>query len=191
MGTDPDRADSPLALIRHKLVRVQLGEASINGSRKAHALYGELPAFAHWLGEPTILLALGIGSAILGLGSLLALPFVLARIPTDYFTRPPAVARRGSAFWPARIAKNVLGALMLLTGVAMLVLPGQGVLTIFAALLLLDFPGKFRLVRWLVLRPRVFGVLNSLRARAGRPPLELDPTTSSRPRSWSSRSTKQ
>ena len=63
---------------------------------------------------------------------------------------------------------------MLLLGIAMLVLPGQGVLTILAALVLLDFPGKRRLERRLLLRPRLLGALNSLRARAGRPPIDLD-----------------
>ena len=57
-------------------------------------------------------------------------------------------------------------------GVLMLVLPGQGVLTILIGLTLLDFPGKRRFVRRLLMRPRVFRVINRLRRRFGRPPLK-------------------
>ena len=145
------------------------------------AFYGVLPAWLKWLRDQALLVAVSLGLAILGLVSLLILPFLLARIPTDYFITPSASARRGGAPWFWRVIKNLLGGLMLLLGIAMLVLPGQGVLTILASLVLLDFPGKHRLERRLLLRPRVFGVLNSLRARAGRPPLELDQPSCSLP----------
>jgi hypothetical protein len=142
------------------------------------AFYGVLPAWLKWLRDPALLVAVSLGLASLGLVSVLVLPFLLVRIPTDYFVAVPAPTRRGSASWFERVIKNLLGGLMLVLGVIMLVLPGQGVLTIVAALVLLDFPGKRRLERRLLLRPRVLGVLNSLRARAGRPPLELDQTRS-------------
>ena len=137
------------------------------------AFYDELPAWLKWLRDPVFVVAISLGFAILGLVSLIALPFLLARIPTDYFVTPPAPTRRGSARWLGRIAKNLLGGILLLFGIAMLVLPGQGVLTILAALILLDFPGKRRLERWFVLKPRLLGALNSLRARAGRPPIHV------------------
>jgi hypothetical protein len=60
-----------------------------------------------------------------------------------------------------------------LMGVAMLVLPGQGVLTIITGLLLLDFPGKYRFERWLVRRGPVLRGVNWLRDRAGRQALRL------------------
>jgi hypothetical protein len=143
-------------------------------SDSVFALYRVLPAWLRWLRDPAVLVTLSLGFLILGLVSLLVLPFLLARIPADYFVTPSAPAQRGTAHWFGRVAKNVLGGLMLLLGIVMLVLPGQGVLTILAALVLLDFPGKRRLERWLVLRPGVLGVLNFLRARADRSPLELD-----------------
>ena len=55
----------------------------------------------------------------------------------------------------------------------MLVTPGQGVLTILAGLLLMNFPGKYRLERWLVMRPGVMRALNWLRARRGQTPFEI------------------
>jgi len=138
------------------------------------AFHGGLPAWLKWLRDPVLVVAVSLGLAILGLVSLLALPFLLARIPTDYFVTPLAPTRRGSAHWIGRVAKNLLGGILLLLGIAMLVLPGQGVLTILAALLFLYFPGKHRVERWLVLKPRVLRVVNEVRARGGRPPLALD-----------------
>jgi len=137
------------------------------------AFFEALPAWLKWLRDPVFVVAVSLGLAILGLVSLITLPFLLARIPTDYFVTPPAPTRRGSTRWLGRIAKNLLGGILLLFGIAMLVLPGQGVLTILAALILLDFPGKRRLERWFVLKPRLLGALNSLRARAGRPPIHV------------------
>ena len=67
--------------------------------------------------------------------------------------------------------RNALGAVLLAAGIAMLVLPGQGLLTILLGLMLVDFPGKRRAERALVARPNVFEALNWLRAKAGRPPL--------------------
>jgi hypothetical protein len=58
-------------------------------------------------------------------------------------------------------------------GLLMLVLPGQGLLTLLAGLLLLDLPGKRRLERRIIGSPRVLGVVNALRKRWKRPPLEI------------------
>lgn len=65
----------------------------------------------------------------------------------------------------------------LLFGALMLVLPGQGILTILISITLLDFHGKFRLQRWVVSRPGVLDSINWLRKRRGRDPLILDRKT--------------
>ena len=79
------------------------------------------------------------------------------RIPADYFRRD----RRGPTAWRKRhpalrlavlILKNALGAVLVLGGVIMLFMPGQGLLTIFLGIVLMDFPGKFRLERYLISR---------------------------------------
>ena len=51
----------------------------------------------------------------------------------------------------------------------LLLLPGQGILTIAMGLVTADFPGKRRIERWLVARPGILKSLNWVRARAGRP----------------------
>jgi Putative transmembrane protein (PGPGW) len=117
------------------------------------------------------------GSMVLLLASPISVGWVVLRLPKDYFTR----AERGRSrsrmehplVWPfLLLAKNLLGAVMLLAGLAMLVTPGQGLLTLVIALMLIDFPGKYHLERWLVTRPRIWRSINWLRRRAGRTPLE-------------------
>ena len=73
------------------------------------------------------------------------------------------------------VLKNTGGVLLGVAGAAMIVLPGQGLLTLFVAFTLLDFPGKRRLELWLVRRPVVHRLLDWIRRRAGRAPLRLPP----------------
>jgi hypothetical protein len=88
--------------------------------------------------------------------------------------------KRGWGRWALRIAKNVLGAVLVCVGFIMLFLPGQGLLSMLVGLFLMDFPGKPRVLRALLARPHVLPLINGLRARAGRPPLEL-PSPESKP----------
>jgi len=60
-----------------------------------------------------------------------------------------------------------LGLVMSLPGV-----PGQGLLTLAAALLLLDVPGKQKLERRLLAKPKLRTTIDRLRARWNRPQLE-------------------
>ena len=70
------------------------------------------------------------------------------------------------------LLKNLLGAVLVALGVVMLFTPGQGILTLLAGLLLMNFPGKYRLECWLVQRPGVLRGMNWLRERHGEPPFE-------------------
>lgn len=117
-------------------------------------------------------------SALIFVASLVALPWIIVRLPADYFARrgqrgTPLLGRAPTSHWLIAAGKNLAGALLVVMGLLMLVLPGQGILTILAGLLLMNFPGKYRLERWLVSRRPVWRAIRWLRARAGRPPLEL------------------
>ena len=129
------------------------------------------------------LTALGAASAAAFVGGLVALPWLVARIPADYFVGdrpPPPVSRRTgkprhpASVWATRCLRNAAGLVLIAAGVAMLVLPGQGVLTILAGLMLTDLPGKRRLERAVVRRPLVLRGLNALRRRRGAEPLRTD-----------------
>ena len=126
----------------------------------------------------TVFTVLGVLSAITFFASLVLIPVLVARMPTDYFRdrhRSPVLwaTRRPVVRWAMLGVKNVAGAVLLIGGLLMLVLPGQGLLTILMGLVLINYPGKRRLERNLVTRPPILRGVNWLRHRAGRPPLEL------------------
>jgi hypothetical protein len=112
-------------------------------------------------------------------GSVLVVGVLLIRLPATYFqdfhSRDLWRDRHPALRVAARAAKNALGVLLVVTGILLSLpgIPGQGVLTILVGLMLLDLPGKRRLERRIVGRPRVLRVINSLRKRFGRPPLVL------------------
>jgi len=54
----------------------------------------------------------------------------------------------------------------------MLFLPGQGILTMVVGMLLIDYPGKFKLERKVAKTPTIFKGLNWLRAKANKSPLK-------------------
>jgi putative transmembrane protein PGPGW len=140
-----------------------------------------------WIGLPaSALWWIAIASAALFLLALLLTPLMVTRIPVDYFAHPhrsdAAYPRNHLWFrWIWLILKNVLGYFFLFFGLLMLVLPGQGILTILIAFTLLDFPGKFRLQRWIVTRKGVLSSINWVRQRMGGEPLQLEPPHDSGP----------
>ncbi|MEJ2320993.1 MAG: PGPGW domain-containing protein, partial [Gammaproteobacteria bacterium] len=75
---------------------------------------------------------------------------------------------------PRSIVRNIIGLPVLLAGLLMLFLPGQGLLTVMIGLAIMVYPGKFRAERWLVRRQGVLRALNWMRKRRGVPPLDVD-----------------
>lgn len=128
------------------------------------------------------LLWLSALSAVMFLGTLVALPFVILRLPDDFFVRECQPYGRVGKPRPKSLAtlliRNVCGLLMLAAGFLMLFLPGQGILTMVFGLALIQFPGKRRFYRWIFqkmnARP-LFEKMNGLRRRFNRPPLHLPP----------------
>lgn len=119
-------------------------------------------------------------SLVAAVATLLGVPWVITRLPRDYFVRARRVAWRTSPGQPvfallAGALKNLLGLLLVILGLILLVTPGQGLLTLFIGLMLMNFPGKYRLERWLVSRPGVLHGLNWLRRRGGQPPFDTPP----------------
>ena len=121
--------------------------------------------------------ALTAFSIVCFVGTLVAIPFILVKLPPQYFDERhprrwmehhhPVLRLTGLAL------KNVVGIVFVLAGVAMLFLPGQGILTMLIGLSLVDFPGKRRLERKIIGQPEVLRTINRLRAKFGRPPLSI------------------
>jgi len=120
---------------------------------------------------------IGLVSALIFVISLLSLPWLVARIPEDYFSstehRPPSWKKLHPLIRMILVVcKNIVGCVLLLGGFVMLFVPGQGVLTMVAGLVLIDYPGKFALERRIVKNTSISKGLNWLRAKANKPPLK-------------------
>lgn len=100
----------------------------------------------------------------------IAAAVVAVRLPPDFLKKDQEKA--GSGAW--RIARNILGWVLIIAGLIMLALPGPGVAVIILGVALADFPGKQRLLRWLLSRGRILQTINALRRKFGRAPLEMD-----------------
>ena len=132
-----------------------------------------------WAGAHQALLTwLFAASVVVALLGLILVPIVIARLPADHFTRTEP--RPGS--WRNRhpalritllVLKNALGVVLILAGIAMLALPGQGILTTLLGLALVDLPGKQRLELWIVSKAPVRKAIAWIRRKAGSPPLQL------------------
>lgn len=108
------------------------------------------------------------------IGTLIAIPAILIRLPADYFqnhhhkpwfaNHHPIVRSLGL------LVKNVVGVIFLVAGIAMLVLPGQGLLTMLLGIVFIDFPGKHALEQKLIQHPQILKAINALRKKADKPP---------------------
>ncbi|MFV0443509.1 MAG: hypothetical protein ACK5Q5_08055 [Planctomycetaceae bacterium] len=124
------------------------------------------------------LAAFGIISGVLFLISLLAVPWLIARLPADYFVRERPQLQEDGWRWyrwlAGKVFKNLLGTMLFLAGAVMLGLPGQGLLTMLIGLTLIDYPGKRQLELRIMRRPRILRAINWMRRRYGQPPLMVE-----------------
>lgn len=130
------------------------------------------------IGQETLILILVGFSLFTFVASLLLIPWLIIRVPAGYFhdkERPPTPWRNQHPLLRGIIlvVKNLLGGVLVILGLLLLILPGQGLLTILAGIILLDFPGKFHFQRWLVQKRPVLRSVNWLRHRGGVRPLEF------------------
>lgn len=120
----------------------------------------------------TLLIWMTAASIGIFIATLIAAPIAIVKIPDDYFLKNKRERQHKSLAF--RVGKNIIGWALIAAGLAMLVLPGQGVIVTIIGIALADFPGKYRLQRWLITRGKVLQTANKLRARYGKPPLQVD-----------------
>jgi len=113
-------------------------------------------------------------SVAMFVGSLFAVPWVIARAPEDYFSRDDKAHRQSSSL-SMKVLKNLAGLVLAGAGVLMLILPGQGIVTLIVGLALLDVPGKHALLVRMAKRPSVMRGLNYVRKKRGREPFTAPP----------------
>lgn len=125
------------------------------------------------------LIALTVLSLVFFVGTLVAIPFILVRLPADYFDirvpRPWMKNHHPVLRLVGHVAKNVAGAIFLFAGFLMLFLPGQGILTMLIGISMLDFPGKRRVEAKMIGQPSILNVINGMRHKFGKPPLVVAP----------------
>ena len=129
-------------------------------------------------GHDTALQCLFWFSLVMFFGTLILIPILVIHIPEDYFAREKRVRLYKRDRHPILqlaliVIKNIIGITFILTGIAMLVLPGQGLLTILIGVMLTDFPGKYRFERKLITRKKILKTVNWIRKKGHRPPLKM------------------
>ncbi len=122
------------------------------------------------LGAGVFLVSLVINALIVGI--------VIVKIPANYFSShyQQDFLPNSSWFtrWGVTIVKNVAGAILVILGIAMLIGPGQGILSILSGLIMMDIPGKRPLEAKIIKRPAILAAANNLRSRYKKEPLLMD-----------------
>jgi hypothetical protein len=120
-----------------------------------------------------------IFSAVMFVGSLLVIRFLMIRIPSDYFLHP----KQQIFHWRNSkvlgfiifIGKNLIGFILMMIGLLMSVpgVPGQGILTILIGISLMNFPGRRRLELKIIQQKMILKSINAIRAKANKSSLIL------------------
>ena len=131
---------------------------------------------ADWISKETLLwvsTASGIGLLIIAI----IIPWLIVKMPGDYFSHPkrynrldrkPAMVRI-----PLRILKNILAIALLVLGGIMFLTPASGLFPVLLGVVLADFPGKHKLERWILCRDSIRNSMNWLRRKFRRKPVEM------------------
>jgi hypothetical protein len=125
-----------------------------------------------WLSDSTWLIS-GIAavSMLLLALTLLAAPWAVSRLPSDYLLKQLAqpVPRSAGRLLLTGV-RAMLGLIIVVLGLVMLVTPGPGVIMLLLGISIADFPGKHHLLIYLATRPNVLASLNWMRQRHGKAP---------------------
>ena len=127
-----------------------------------------------------LLFLLGSFSIFILIISVFMMVLIISFLPEDYFKSENRnlISSVQNSRYPllkllVLITKNFFGILLLLSGVLMLVLPGQGILTIITGLVFIDYPGKYKFERKLLRQKGVINSINWIRSRLGKPSLKV------------------
>ena len=109
--------------------------------------------------------------------SLVSIKWLVALIPIDYF-----VYKKNSKFktkYPftwliSMIIKNIIGYLLIVGGILMLVLPGQGLFTIFIGLMMSNYPGKYYIEKKIIAIPSILKTIIWLRKQSNKEPIIIN-----------------
>jgi len=127
-----------------------------------------------------LLFLLGSLSIFILIISVFMMVLIISFLPEDYFKSENRnlISSVQNSRYPllkllVLITKNFFGVLLLLSGILMLVLPGQGILTIITGLVFMDYPGKYKFERKLLRQKGVINSINWIRSRLSKPLLKV------------------
>jgi hypothetical protein len=127
-----------------------------------------------------LLFLLGSLSIFILIISVFMMVLIISFLPEDYFKSENRnlISSVQNSHYPllkllVLITKNFFGVLLLLSGILMLVLPGQGILTIITGLVFMDYPGKYKFERKLLRQKGVINSINWIRSRLSKPSLKV------------------
>ena len=109
--------------------------------------------------------------------SILSIRWLVLLIPENYFKEKKSSVLKEKYFlyWIAfKFIKNSLGYLLIIGGILMLVLPGQGFLTIFIGMILSDYPGKYHIEKKIIQSSIILRTINSIRKKSGKKSLKFN-----------------
>lgn len=124
----------------------------------------------------TYIFWLGTISMVIFLFSLLSIKWLVSMIPSNYFIDKKKSKFRSKypfAWLLTLIIKNILGYILIIGGIMMLVLPGQGLFTIFIGLILSNYPGKYFIEKRIVSIPTIINSINWLRRKSNKDPIKI------------------
>jgi amino acid transporter len=131
-----------------------------------------------WIQQHLLLVyVVGGISLFLFITTVIAVPFIIINLPEDFLQEEKRKERVMKIHFVLRlfvlILKNIIGFILIVAGILMLVLPGQGIITILIGLILFDFPGKHKLIFLILRNPLVLGAINWIRKENRRKPLRI------------------
>lgn len=136
------------------------------------------------LGASFILLTI-LFTAVASIVYLLVIGYFITHMDKRYFVqhktigheandRPLLTSMSRSVNNLFKMLKILVGVFLLVCGIAMLVLPGQGLITMVIGLSLIPFPGKHKIEQNLLSRQSVRTSLNWIRIKANKEPFIFD-----------------
>ncbi len=124
----------------------------------------------------SLIFLLTVISFVIFIFSLLSIKWLVSLIPSDYFVnkKPSKFKSKYPLVWLiSMIIKNLIGYVLIIGGIIMLLLPGQGLFTIFIGLMMSNYPGKYFIERKLIAIPSILRTINWLRKKSNQNPLEI------------------
>ncbi|MBU2924791.1 PGPGW domain-containing protein [Colwellia sp. 1_MG-2023] len=115
----------------------------------------------------------------------MAITYIITQMDSQYFIRkefPNDIANKKkqltsmsrSITYVISLAKVMIGIVLIVSGLVMLVLPGQGIITLLIGLSLVPLPGKNKIEKNLLARKSVQHSLNWIRVKANKAPFIFD-----------------